>query len=667
MSKQQHGYAVHKDLVLYAYCYPQDLFAFGPKFYRLAVKFGMATLGKGETAAEAAKNRMDKQRQKDMLSGGTNEAFSKILLGAWHIRSDKIPNDHIFKPLLRDSGYYDQSLLTGSGTEWYLMPYNPADLLPEPLVIIEKMMADLADGDQDAFDSVLPGNGLPFRFEYENKMLTISEATKVFDDKVSTGGKLAMAFAQFIKRPGMSFRTVFLRALEESRVHSAAYPKALERFVFNNLSAHMVSERLYAPALLPCGRNASALLDRVPASAKTLEVVNDPLTFITAVVLGKFDQVTFVGTRGQVQDLSFLSADPMVRLIAINEDDSQPAYHAAVMNHLSTTHAATRILNTPLSVGTSAIAGSLWISAAKDTTDDLIAGVALDCVIDKKSDSNKFTDGLSGLHLLNDQTQIPELDAMFIKASVQPKQHFEPVGIVVYSKTTTTISVSDEREALVYGPADDHPLPLNVGRELVKLESVDDVSHIGHIPHLGEFVKAAKIAHGGSDRRGRKSVAKPGDVAVLIPDGVGNPSFKRSSTKSGAKIVLADGRICQIEKRYLASTQPLREGVIVPRVSVDTDVVPNTAIIHMPVARAEAYVQFELHDPSVIALHAIVNMKQTTIKTVLTSTVPIANIPWESIEVGKFDQYLAQQTGLDLGKIRSVVEEVIRRISYYIE
>ena len=670
MSNQKKQYQVHKELVLYAYCYPDQLFGMAMMYGALPVKFGMATLLPGCTLLESARNRMSHQKEKGS-SGATNEAFAKIVLGAWYIQTSKIESDHVIAEMLKKEGHYDTVVLNGGGREWYLFPFDENDRHPECISIIERMLLTRAGGDTSAFESVLTDK--VFSIEYDNVLCTIPEARAKFADRVSASSKLTAAFKQFQKTRGISLRTVFMKALTASKVHKNLYAKAIDQFMIGTMykadGSTMVSDRLYSPALLPSHQNSIEFLSKVPADTTVLEVVNDPITFMSAVVLGTFTKVRFVGTEDQAKMLAVFGADAQIEIVGLKAS-SQIEYHKALNEYLSATPADVRILNAALSVGNKKIAGAKTMLSARKTSKVLIAGVPLDCIMNRKDPNrNQVLAAPCDIRIVNDLTHIAELSDRFIGGSCNKKEHFEAVGTLTYGVASET-TISDGREALVYGPANEHSLPLPINNSISKVQSVDDICFLGMILDSGKVVDAAVKVHGGSfkSNAGRCGKLGAGDVYVQYPGKVGNPSFKKSALKSGASITLFDGRKLLVEKRFLGQTQPAEgAGLVLPSITLNPSAGDTVGVAVMPKRHAEAYLKFESSDPTVIAIHALLIQKQTTVGNILGAVVPFKNIPWSDIEIGKFDEYMAANSGLDINIIRHVTAKVLELITYYVD
>lgn len=669
----------HRNLVLYMYCYPPDLFCVAPMYGRLAVKFGMATLDEDTTALESARARMNHQKGKDS-NGSTNEAYGKIVLASWDFSklTKYVQNDHVIAGLLKSLGYRDTSVLDGSGTEWYMLPFNSKSTIPDAIKIVEALFQEHAGGQIPGLVSAIPKIG-EYRIEYDESLLTLSEARELFEDKMYSSGLISSAYTSFLKTDSLGLRSVFMGALNKSTLHPSKFQYTIARFVESTFYAgdsalDMVSPKLYAPALLPCHETSAEFLAKVPPDTDLVEVVNDPITFISLVVLGSCKKVRYVGPEEHVAAMTKFSKDEMIELVGI-DSASKDAYFNGLKNHFTTSNAQIRILNAPLCVGEADFAGVKLIDSARGSSDVLIAGVAADTIMNRR-DSLRPTllNGLSELRLVNDPAHNPSLLERFISKSVNVKEHFEAVGILVYKVGHGGPAMfSDGRKALVYGPRDEHSLPF-IGCESTEFDTPNDLSHVGLIKGLGEFIDAGMKAHHGSFVGNAPSLkaVKDGEVVVLYPGRVGNPVFKKGTVPAGAEIVFADGRRALIEKRFFLATRPSKTstkyGATLPMIAESNDgAIEDACKASMLKRHAEAYLKFQASDQTLIALGAALALKQTTIGNVLGNQIPFKNVPWADIELGKFDEYVATVSGLSIEVIRRVTNTIIDRITYSIE
>lgn len=666
MSKQSQGHR----LVLYAYTYPAYFYV-AREHFKIIVKFGMATLRDGETAEESAWKRMRSQKGQEQAMGSTNEPEEKILLGAWHVRSDKLTADHNVHRLLKDDGYRPKAIFTGSGKEWFLLPLDLDDVHPEAIQLLERIMTELTDGELDAFESVLKPNE-QFTITFDGEVMSLSEVAVRLKEKFGTFSFLSDALSDK-RRNGSKFtlKELITKALKRSKVASSRQWQVLDQFLRKELVASTVSKMLHSPSLLPCSETADYFLKFIPTTARSLEVVNDPITFLLAYQQLDFDKLTFVGTAEQVKGLELLKNESTVRLVSLgsfekcgSSDEAKKAFHQAVLAYFDRTTATISILNTPRSVGASVEAGTLWIQPARKRTDLLIVGSLADNFIDQRIKNHDRCEvnqhDMIAFELTSDPMHYPELFDTFVDKSGNDKEHFEPTCVSVFVKDAIAdINFDQSMPALVYGPADEHPLPFNGCGESYKLKNLNDVSHLGYIEGTREFVLALKKIH--------VPVKFVSQCQVSVAKSTGNPRFKKSTTATGISLTFADGDVRDIEKGYLLQTDPLvKNGLVAPSIlQVGETVHSHAKAIDMPsLERAEAWIRHVKHDKTLTAGYAIPKMKQTSAKSILNGDLPIHSVPWEDIEPGKLDEYIAAKSGMSLETIRRVVNTVIDRISF---
>lgn len=666
MSKQSQGHR----LVLYAYTYPA-YFKYATDHYKILVKFGMATLGDNETAEESAWARMRSQKGQEKATGSTNEPEAKILLGAWHIRSDKLVDDHAVHRVLKDEGCRPKAILTGSGQEWFLLPLELSDTHPEAIQLLERIMSELTVGEVGAFTSVLKPNE-QFTIAFDGEVITLAEVAIRLKEKFGTFAYLSDALNDK-RRCGLkaTLKELITKALRKSKVATSRQWHVLDEFLRKELAASSVSKMLHSPSLLPCVETSDNFLKYVPATATSLEVVNDLITFLLAYQQRDFSKLKFVGTAEQVASLYLLSGESTIELVSLgsfekypSSEESKRAFHRAVISYLEATTAQVTIMNTPRSVGESTEAGTLWIPSARKRSDLLIVGAAADNFIDQRVKNHERCTinqrDLIAFELTSDPAHYIDLVEMFIDRSGNQKLGFEPTCVAVYANNAPIgIAFAQSMPALVYGPANDHPLPFVGKDETYHLRDLNDVSHLGYIQGTREFVNAIKAVHNGglTDVKCRVSVAKS----------TGNPRFKKTNVGSGIQLTFADGDIRHIEKGYLLQTVPMsKTSLVAPTLLQPGEQVHSHAqAIGMPsTERALAWIQHVKLDKTLVAGYALPKMKQTSAKPILSSDLPIYSVPWEDIHPGKFDEYVAQNTGMRLETIRRVVNTIIERISF---
>jgi len=655
-----------KQVILYAYTYPAFL-ALAEKYGMLFVKFGMTKADIDQTTEESTWDRLNHQTD-------ANEAEDKILLACWLVNSDTLINDHVVHNLLKRDGYRNNSLLTGSGKEWFSFPFDFKDKKPEPLAILERYMSEIAGKGANAFTSVL--SGPEFKIDFDGKQATIEQAYAYYEEKFPSIRDIGLARIEKIKNRNRNIRSLLkdliVAALKKHKTSESKKTSFVNDFVFREFVKPSIAAMVETPAILPCRKTAEDFLDRVPAEATSLAVVNDVQTFLWAYFKRDFEELVFIGNDTQVASLSMLDDEPHLSFHSIGNGhrDTSKAGFTEQARRLG--HVDAIIVNTSRTAGESEEA---WIQPAIDTgAKHIIFGALADNFLNARPRSSKarekflslFENKAVDFELVADPFSRRDLrETFFINSSSageKGKSHFEPVCIVSITNGDSLI-VTDKERALTYGSnveTPPHPLVNTLDTTRMSLAEFRDMTHLGYLPGISAVIEAfSKL----SKDLETEFITK---ANVVMPKSTGNPPFRVSHVPDTIEVLFADGIARQIEKRFLLQTKPKSGSGLVSHVVLGPSPAPikHAWFSEFPSERrAKAYIEHATKDKVLIAIYAVLKMKQNAVSSIIASDLPPAGIPWEDIEVGSFGKYLAVTTGLNLDQLQALGDVTINTIS----